>query len=117
MQLTLPNKTIKLYKTPTDFRRGINRLSSMIVDELHDQPNEGIYIFYNRTRDKLKILVWHTNGFLLLHKQFETNKIKFTLKNLEGCRHLTEQEFEWLLAGLDWQAMSAWGSLNFEKFS
>jgi len=89
----------------------------MIADELREKPSDGIYIFYNRTRDKLKILIWHTNGFLMLYKQCEKCKVKLTLKKLEGCRHLTEQEFHWLLAGLDWQSMSKWDSLDFEKFS
>jgi hypothetical protein len=34
----------------------------------------------------------------------------------EGCVELTEKSLSWLLAGLDWLAMSNWKTLTYENY-
>ena len=109
MQITLSGKTIWLAAEAVDFRKAIDGLSVLVAE---DFAKDAIYIFYNKARNKLKILGWHGNGFILLYKRLEGGK--FTI-----CRSgamPNEQQLSWLLAGLDWQQMSNWGELKYRDF-
>ena len=54
MQLKLYGKGIWLYRCAIDFRCGIDGLVGLISNEVKQNPQEGIYIFYNRHNDKVK---------------------------------------------------------------
>ena len=71
MHLRLSGKQIYLASEAVDFRKAINGLCSLISGEIQE---EEIYIFYNKGRDKLKILGWHRNGFILLYKRLEKGR-------------------------------------------
>ncbi|NQY41999.1 MAG: IS66 family insertion sequence element accessory protein TnpB [Legionellales bacterium] len=57
-----------------DFRKGIDGLSDYIHSSYNCIPTYGIYVFYNKNKDKIKILFWHGNGFVQLQKKLERNK-------------------------------------------
>jgi|SRR5215217_1347225 len=115
MQLPLYVKKIWLFQKPVDFRKGVQGLITLIRNE-QKNPTEGFYIFYNKSRDKLKGLCWHKSGFLLIWKELE--KGRFTLsEKKDGHICLSEEEFHWLMAGFSWEKMSHWGLHSFQKFS
>ena len=116
MQIPLYGHRLLLCKKPVDFRKAVNGLTQIIVDTLEKKPTEDIYIFYNKNHDKLKILSWHKNGFVIFYKRFEKAKVKVMLKKLAGCYVMREDEFKWLLAGLEWQAMKTWDDLDYDEF-
>jgi len=61
-----------LYEKPTDMRKGFNGLSGVISQNMHRDPTDGeVYIFINRRRDKMKMLVWEKGGFMLYYKRLE----------------------------------------------
>lgn len=117
MQLQLYGDKIWLMKKPVDFRQSIDGLCNLIINNFGISPTQGLFIFYNRGKDKIKILSWHRNGFLLLYKRLESGKFKFNFSEKDGRSELMLQELSWLLAGLDWQQMIEWKELNYEKFS
>jgi transposase len=117
MQLQLYGNKIWIFKKPIDFRKSIDGLSSLIASEIQKNPQEGIYIFHNRQRDKIKCLSWHRNGFILLYKKLEKSKFIFTFNKDAGAAEMTATEVSWLLAGLEWQRMRHWHELNYDKFS
>lgn len=117
MQLQLYGNKIWLYRKPIDFRKSITGLSTLIVTDMQRNPQEGIYIFYNRYCDKVKCLSWHKNGFILLYKKIEKNRFSFAFNKESGVIEMSVQEVGWLLAGLQWQKMRDWRELNYEKFS
>ena len=117
MQLQLYGKKIWIFRKPIDFRKSIDGLSSLITLEMQRNPQEGIYIFYNRHRDKIKCLSWHRNGFILFYKRLEKHRFIFTFNKEIGMAEMTAQEVSWLLAGLEWQRMRDWQELNYDKFS
>jgi transposase len=117
MQLQLYGKKIWLYRKAIDFRCGIDGLSHLVVSELHQQPKEGIYLFLNRRRDKLKCLSWHKNGFVLCYKRLEKSCFSLGENPVGGAIEMTVDEMSWLLAGLEWGKMRHWDELNYDKFS
>lgn len=117
MQLQLYGKKIWIYRTSTDFRKSIDGLSSLIINDIRQQPKDGIYLFFNRNRDKIKCLSWHKNGFVLLYKRLEVGRFRIEFNQATGVIEVNTDELGWLLAGLEWQKMQDWKELNYEKFS
>ena len=74
MQLQLYGKKMWLYRSSIDFRGSIDKLSYLISNNLKQNPQAGIYLFFNRGRDKIKGLSWHKNGFVLFYKRLETGR-------------------------------------------
>lgn len=117
MQLQLYGKKIWLYRSAIDFRCSIDGISHLVVSELKQDPREGVYLFFNRGRDKIKGLSWHKNGFVLFYKRLETGRFYMNFNKETGAIEVQTDEFGWLLAGLEWQKMKSWRELNYDKFS
>lgn len=117
MQLKLYGNQLWLYRQPIDFRCSIDGLLGIITTKLHQKPQEGVYIFYNRHRDKLKCLSWHRNGYLLFYKRLEVGRFCFQSSLDDNVMEISMEELGWLLAGLDWQTMRDWRELSFDQFS
>ena len=116
MQLQLYGKKILVFRKPIDFRKSIDGLMSFIIQDLQYNPQEGIYLFYSKSKNKIKCLSWHKNGFILLYKRLEKGKF-FLGCNENGVIEIDEISLTWLMAGLEWQKMRQWKELNFDKFS
>lgn len=115
MQLTIHSPSILICTKPIDFRKSINGLLDVVLTELNVDPKDNIFIFYNGTRDKVKILAWHKNGFILLLKRLEKGRF-FTVQSEAKSEEMTPQQLSWLLAGLDWVTMTEWGELEYRDF-
>ena len=117
MQLKLGALKIMLATQSADFRKSIDGLCSLITAELGHNTLDAVYVFYNKSRDKLKLIAWHHNGFILLYKRLEKGKFKLE-KNPENPEllALNEKQISWLLAGLDWQLMSNCEEISFDNY-
>jgi len=105
MQIRLSAPQIWIASEAVDFRMQANGLSELVAKEFKRGLDKHIYVFYNRGKDKLKLLAHHRNGVVLVYKRLE--KKKFTLKENGALLYtVTEQQLAWLLAGLDWITMS-----------
>ena len=71
MQLQLYGKKIWVFRQSIDFRSSIDGLSALVVNSIKQNPQNGIYLFYNKGKDKVKCLSWHKNGFILVYKTAE----------------------------------------------
>ncbi len=78
MQLKLSSPKIWLATQAVDFRLSIDGLCQMIQSKFNLNLKEGLFIFYNRTRKKIKILTWHQNGFVLVYKRLEQRTIQIS---------------------------------------
>lgn len=116
MQLQLYGKQIWIFKKPVDFRKSLDGLSQL-VSEIKGDLREGIYLFYNKNKDKVKCLSWHKNGFILFYKRLEKGRFCVEFKKTEGTAEMKVTELGWLLAGLEWQKMRHWQELDYQKFS
>jgi transposase len=116
MQLTFNSLPIWLASEPIDFRKAIDGLCALIVDQLSCQPNHGIFIFYNSTPNRLKIIMWHINGFMMIYKRFEKNKLTIK-KDYNGMVSLSSEQLTWLLMGVDWITLSGNESCEIKEYS
>lgn len=115
MQLTINGPSIMICTQPVDFRKSIAGLVDVVLSDYNLNLQTAIFIFFNKSRDKIKILAWHKNGFILLLKRLEQGYF-FNLKEDTSSVNVTPQQLSWLLAGLDWISMSAWGELEYRDF-
>jgi len=100
MQLSFKTP-IWLYPSPVDFRKQIDGLVILIADELSSDPTSGeLFIFRNRSSDKVKLLWYDDNGFWLCYKRLEAGRLKFPSQT-EGVFELERDQLSWLLSGLD----------------
>lgn len=73
------------YNEVTDMRKSFNGLSGLVIDHMEEKDSErNVYIFVNRRRDKIKILQWKPNGYLLYYKRLEEGTFKFPKYEVEG---------------------------------
>jgi len=115
MQLSIDAPSILICTKRVDFRKSIDGLLDIIVSNLQVDPRENIFVFYNRSRDKVKLLSWHKNGFVLFLKRLERGHF-FNIDANESVVNITPQQLSWLLAGLDWVKMTQWGELEYKDF-
>ena len=61
-----------LSRTATDMRKGFDALSGEVRRSMGRDPLSGeVFIFYNSSRTRLKLLHWERGGFVIYHKRFE----------------------------------------------
>lgn len=113
------NNDIKFYLSlqAIDARKSIDGLSALILDAFGENPQCGhLFIFFNKSRDKIKILWWSKNGFILCYKRLE--KRKFIIPKLIGeiNLELTQEQLEGLLAGFDFSLMQQFPKINYYQY-
>lgn len=100
MLIPTPSR-ILVARDPIDFRKGIAGLAAVCEVHLGEQPLDGsLFVFANRRRDGLKMLVWTYGGFLLLYKKLEKGRFRWPpLQTDRGT--ITPAELAALLEGID----------------
>jgi transposase len=105
---------IYVHRDPVDFRQSINGLSIRVADAMNQDVFSGaLFVFGNRSRDKIKILYWDKTGFCLWYKRLEKNKFKWPRKG-ESVLVLQEEQLDWLLRGLDIAQLTPHLAINFK---
>lgn len=63
---------LRIYNKPTDMRKSFDGLCGILQRELDCKPRPGeVYVFVNKSRDKIKLLHWEPGGLLLYYKRLE----------------------------------------------
>lgn len=96
----LRHKQIWIYSQAIDFRKQLNGLINVVIDELEKEPNDGsLYVFRNRQGNKLKLLLWDRNGYFMGYKRLEKGRFDFPA-NEEGVITITKDELYGLVSGM-----------------
>ncbi len=87
----------------TDMRKSIDGLCTVVEDKLHMDPRRSaIFLFCGRRCDRIKILMWEPDGFVLLYKRLSAVQGRYRWpRNKDEVRNLTWREFDWLMSGID----------------
>lgn len=90
-----------VYREAIDFRKSYRGLSLLVEQELGHNPFSGeLYVFRNRARNRVKILLWEDNGFVLYYKALAEEKFCWP-RSEETVLTLDGQQLNWLLDGYD----------------
>ena len=87
----------------TDMRCGFDRLAERVKAVIGKDPQSGhLFVFRSRRGDRLKILVWDRDGFVLWYKRLETGVFKMPRVE-QGTRsvELRASELAMILDGID----------------
>ena len=99
-----PASDVEVYlcREVVDFRKSINGLSALVEEHLGLDPfGPQLFVFCNRRRDKLKILYWERNGYVLWYKRLEKHRFPWPRRDKSDVVTMTGRELNWLLDGID----------------
>lgn len=91
-----------LYGVPTDMRKGFAGLSGLVRQHIdHDLMSGDVFIFINRRRDRIKLLMWDATGFALYYKQLERGTFEFSKGSASSSLELCWSDLVMLLEGIE----------------
>ncbi|MDJ0764488.1 MAG: IS66 family insertion sequence element accessory protein TnpB [Myxococcota bacterium] len=102
IQIT-PQMRILVAVAPADFRCGIDGLTKVCRKVLRSDPFSGtVFVFRNRRRTAVKILIYDGQGFWLCHKRLSAKKfVYWPSSEEEAVTELEVLELSILLSGGD----------------
>lgn len=84
----------------TDMRKSINGLMSLVQDGFSLDPfANALFVFCNRSRNRLKILEWDGDGFWLHFKRLERGRFRWPAEGESGVMTLDFNELSCLIDG------------------
>lgn len=105
---------VYLHRDAIDGRKNINGLALLVEQELGLDPfAAAAYVFSNRRRNRVKILLWDRTGFWLLMKRLEADR--FAWPKASAVAELTVEQLHWLLEGIDLSAMRAHPERKYQR--
>lgn len=106
-----PVDQVHVHLEPVDMRKSIDGLAAIVELELDLSPfSPALFVFSNRARDKVKLLYWERNGFVLWYKRLEKQRFRWP----KNASTVSSQQLSWLLDGLDIEAMQPHSTLQFK---
>ena len=97
---SIPTENIYIACGYTDMRQQIDGLAAIVSQVFKLDPcSRTLYLFCGRRADRIKVLLWEGDGFLLMYKRLESGRFQWPRKESEA-RSITPQQLRWLLEGL-----------------
>lgn len=113
-----PDTDLKVYlcREPVDMRKQIDGLAMLVQEAMELNPFEkAVFVFGNRQRDKVKILFWESNGFVVWYKRLEKERFQWPARLDGDTLRLSGQELNWLLDGYDISLMKPHKTLKYQS--
>lgn len=116
MKMFIDPPKIYLHKQPVDFRKSINGLSLLVEQDMQQSPFSGaLFVFCNRQRTRLKVLYWDSTGFCLWYKRLEKDTFRWPRLMPGKALTISEQQWHWLLQGIDIQKLTPHQPLHYQS--
>jgi transposase len=85
-----------------DMRKGFEGLYGLVRDQLGQDPRSGhLFLFTNRTRTRLKALVWDGTGLWVCAKRLERGRFRWPAAGESHAVSMRPEELAMLLSGMD----------------
>ena len=86
-----------------DMRKGFDGLFGLVHDRLGQDPLSGhLFLFSNRARSRLKVLVWDGSGLWVCAKRLEKGRFRWPeVASEQGKVVLSQEELVLLVGGID----------------
>lgn len=92
----------QLYSQPTDMRKSFDSLCGLVQNELGQSAFNGeVYVFINKSRNKIKLLHWAGSGFVLYYKRLESGTFEHPQYDIEtGSYQMSYSQVVMLVDGI-----------------
>ena len=91
---------VYLFTQAMDMRCGFDRLAALVREFANRSPMDGgVFVFFSRKRDRVKLLYWDADGYCLWYKRLESGT--FRVRRAEQCEVITGVDLKLLLGGMD----------------
>lgn len=113
------NARLFLYCLAADMRKGFDGLGGLVINKLGQNPLSGdIFIFVNRTRTLVKILVWDQTGFAIWHKRLEQGTFEMPpIEKSQTSIEITRQKLMLILEGISLNDIQTRKRFSLKKLS
>lgn len=110
MLIVPPQMKVFASLAPTDMRKSFHGLTGIVETELGQQIEDGdLFLFFNRRRDRLKVLFFSGDGTIILYKRLERGTFEALRSPDEqpsdssssACLTLSIDELRLLLEGIE----------------
>ena len=97
-----PATKIYIALESVDMRKGFDGLYGLVRDRLGHDPLSGhLFLFSNRNRTRLKVLMWDGNGLWVCAKRLEKGRFHWPAATGASCLSMRAEELAMLLNGVD----------------
>jgi transposase len=92
----------QLYSNPTDMRKSFDSLGGLVQNHLGQSPMNGdVFVFINKTRNRIKLLHWSGSGFVLYYKRLESGTFELPVYDIHaGSYQLNYSQMVMLIDGI-----------------
>jgi len=92
----------------TDMRKSIDGLAAIVQESFELDPfSTSLFVFCNKSRNKLKILQWEHNGWWLYYRRLEKGRFQWLEESISSPVSISIRELRWLLDGLSLEQRQA----------
>lgn len=93
-----PSQRILIAVNAVDFRKGIDGLIGLCRQQLGENPLSGtLFVFTNRRRTALKLLIFDGVGYYLILKRFSQGRLRWWPDSSQPCHEMASRELTILL--------------------
>jgi transposase len=102
MMVSLPTSVrIWLATQATDLRKSFDSLAELVRRQLERDPLSGqLFVFRNKRADRVKLLYWDEDGFVIIYKRLEAGTFRFPQDDAAGVE-IRAADLQMLLDGID----------------
>ena len=95
------------YRKESDMRKGFNLLCGIVVNELGRQVMSGdAFIFINKPRTHLKLLVYEQGGFTIFYRRLEKGAFEVPAFDLDAkSMQISANQLNFILQGVSLQSI------------